>query len=129
MAKCGAVPFAVLTLGLFYSSFLSLRALATKVSDTVALELGLPIVLHLIVAAVFIYLTWRTYRRPTILLVSLALTIVAVDFASDVLLAGIGGSFIAVYLAQMIAGLFGAVGLRGVLIARRLRVRSANAAE
>lgn len=66
MAKCGAVPFAVLTLGFFYSSFLSLRALANKVVDTAALEFSLSIVLHLIVGAGFIYLTWRTYRRPTI---------------------------------------------------------------
>jgi hypothetical protein len=129
MAKCGAVPFAVLTLGFFYSSFLSLRALANKVGDTAALEFSLSLVVHLIVAAGFIYFTWRTYRRPTILLVSVALAIVAVDFVSNVLLVGIGGNFIAVYWTQMIAGIFGVVGLRGVLTARRLRVRSVSAPE
>jgi hypothetical protein len=129
MAKCGAVPFAVLTLGIFYSSFLSLGVLANKASDTAALEFSLSMVLHLVVATGFIYLTWRTYRRPTILLVSVALAIVAVDFVSNVLLAGIGVNFIAVYWTQMIAGIFGVVGLRGVLVARRLRVRSVSATE
>jgi hypothetical protein len=126
MAKCGAVPFAVLTLGFFCSSFLSLRTLESKVGDTAALEFSLSIVLHLVVAAGFAYFTWRTYRRPTILLVSVALAIVAVDFVSNVLLAGIGGNFIAVYWTQMIAGV---VGLRGVLVARRSRVRSVSAPE
>jgi hypothetical protein len=129
MAKSGAVAFAVITLGFFYTSFLSLRALANKISDTAALELGISMVLHLIVAAVFIYLTWRTYRRPTILLVSMALAIVAVDFVSNVLLAGIGGNFIAVYWTQMIASIFGLVGLRGVLVARGSRARNADAPE
>jgi hypothetical protein len=115
MAQFSAVPFAVFTLGFTYSSFFSLRELAHKVGAQAGLEFLLSLIVHLIVAGMFVYLTWRTYKRPTILLVSAALAYVIIDFVINVFLAGVGGDFIAKYWTQAIAVGFGLVGLRGVV--------------
>jgi hypothetical protein len=117
MAQCGAVPFAVLTLSFSFSSFFSLREVAEKPGAQGGLEFLLSLIVHLIAVAVFIYITWRTYRRPTILLVSVAVVYAAADFVATALLM----SSMAKFWIQAIALAFGLVGLRGVLKARGAR--------
>jgi hypothetical protein len=115
MAHFGAAPFAVLTMSICYTGFLSLRDIVQKPRSE--LEFVLTLTLYLIAVAILIYITWRTYRRPTILLVSVAVVYAASDLGATALLMW----SMAKFCIQAIALCFGLFGLRGVLKAKRPR--------
>jgi len=79
-AKGGAIPFAILTISVLLDSSSPIRALASGASASMGAATGVAIALQLLVAGVLLNLAWRAYRRPTVLLCSIATVLAAWDF-------------------------------------------------
>jgi hypothetical protein len=73
-----------MTLGYLYSSFFSLTELARQPGARATIELNISIVLHFLIAVIFVNITARAYRRPSVLLNSVALIFVLGDWAFEV---------------------------------------------
>jgi len=76
----GAMPFAITGLGLVFIALSSLHAPGSMGGPPNGAALGTAIALQLLMAGGFFYLAWRTYRKPTVLLCSLATLIAAWGF-------------------------------------------------
>lgn len=118
MARASAALFGIMTLGFLYSSFFSLLALARQPGTRATIELNVSIVLHFLVAVLFVYLTVRAYRRPTLLLSSVALICVLGDWALEVWWVGFSDIF-SKYWTQMLGAVLGICAVRGSYLLRR----------
>ncbi len=106
-----------MTLGYLYSSFFSLVALARQPGPRATIELNVSIVAHFLVAVIFVYITVRAYRRPTLLLSSVALIYVLGDWATQVWLSGFSDIFVK-YWTQMLGTAFAACGVYAASLLR-----------
>jgi hypothetical protein len=118
MARAGAGTIGIMTLGFLYSSFFSLLALAQQPGNRATIELNVSIILHFLVAALFVYLTVRAYQRPTLFLCSVALIYVLGDWAFKVWSVGLSDMF-AKYWTQMLGTALGVCAVRGAYLLRR----------
>jgi hypothetical protein len=118
MTRAGAGTFGIMTLGFLYSSFFSLMTLARQPGTRATIELNMSIVLHSSVAILFVYLTVRAYRLPTLLLCSVALIYSLGDWALEVWSSGLSHMFAKCW-TQMVATAFGICGVRGAFLLRR----------
>jgi hypothetical protein len=117
-AKGGSVAFGLTALGLLMMLATAVFALhGIAVEDYVALFLG---------TALFVYLTWRTYKRPTILLNCIAFALVGLElgFRIIVMLAAIAAnaalpSVVHVFWMPVLGTLAAVAGIRGSLAVRR----------
>jgi hypothetical protein len=108
----------VIAAGFCYSSFFSLTQLARRQGTRAATELDISLALHIMLLIAMIYLIVRAYRRPTLLLCSIALVLVLGDFALEVWSHGLSNMF-AKYWTQMVAATFSLVGICGTLQPQR----------
>jgi hypothetical protein len=118
MARAGAGTIGIMTLGFLYSSFFSLLALVQQPGTRATIELNVSIILHFLIAALFVYLTVRAYRRPTLLLCSAALICVLGDWAFEIWSMGLSDMF-AKYWTQMLGTVLGVCAIRGAYLLRR----------
>ena len=117
-ARFGAVTFGIWTLEFLYSTYkFWLLKHATVEHPTLAILA----VLQILVAAVVVYLTWRTYRRPTPLLCLIGLVLATADFALTVRSTGAVPATVICEIG------FSLVGLNGAWTLRRLRAKSPDA--
>jgi Putative prokaryotic signal transducing protein len=79
-ARGGAVPFAILAIGFFRSSASFTDAVAERGGTPVNAAVGAAV--FALIASGLLYLTWRTYRKPTLVLCFLATVLAAWDFVS-----------------------------------------------
>jgi hypothetical protein len=117
-ARFGAVTFGIWTLEFLYSTY---KFWLTKYATVAQANLPIVAVFQIIVAAVLAYLTWRTYRRPTLLLCMTGLVLATGDFAWT---ASSRGTFPLSVIWEI--G-FSLVGLNGVRTLQRLEAKSPQA--
>jgi hypothetical protein len=79
-ARGGAVPFAILTTRWFFGGFTSIGAVMSAPRSSHAVAGTVTSVIQVLLASALLVLAWRTYRKPTMLLCSIAAVLAAWDF-------------------------------------------------
>jgi hypothetical protein len=79
-ARGGAVPFAILAIRWFVGGFTSIGAVMSAPGSSYAVAGTVTSLIQVLLASGLLALAWRTYRKPTMLLCSIATVLAAWDF-------------------------------------------------
>jgi hypothetical protein len=123
-ARNGGVSFGFIALGYFVVLIFLYVGTNTPVTPTSRdpLEISSVMGVDAVILALAIYLCWRSYRRPTLVLCAIALAWSLLEFAGKASRMGIGsGNILGMYWGQILGTLCGISGVRGALASKRFK--------
>jgi hypothetical protein len=120
-AKGGGIAFGFVTLGYLIAAGFVVIGIKSPMQPSAATDPALMLTVDLIIAAIAAYLSWRTYRKPTLTLCVVAITWVAIEFVGKSLSLGLVGNIIGAYWGNILAAVTGIAGLRGAWAVRRFQ--------
>lgn len=121
-ARNGGVSFGFIALGYFIVLILLFWGINTPVTpkSQTSIEIWTVIGADALILILAVYLSWRTYRRPTLVLCAIALAWTLLEFAGKAARMGIGsGNILGMYWGQILGTLAGIAGIRGTLASKR----------
>lgn len=119
-ARFGAVTFGVWVIA-WVESLYKFWLVKYPANPSPAAGVVAAIALQVIVGALFVYLTWRTYRKPNLLLCLLSLAVATAGFAVN---ANSKGTFPTYMAAEIVAAL---IGVNGAWRLQRLQASGGSA--